>query len=208
MSRKRLREGGRMEDWKKKYLRLILNLAIPIVEILAVCLLGPRLLKFFLPFVIGWIIALIANPFVKFLERRVRLVRRHSSVLIVIAVLALIIGLGYGIISWLVMQAIDLGKHLPELYRQAVEEANAITLRFAHVFALLPDNIQDSWQEFTGNVGATLSILVQKMASPTVEVAGNVAMKIPNILVSVIMTILSAYYFIAEQENVIDFWKK
>ena len=128
MRRKRLREGGRMEDWKKKYLRLILNLTIPIVEILAVCLLGPRLLKFFLPFVIGWIIALIANPLVKFLERRVRLVRRHSSVLIVIAVLALIIGLGYGIISWLVMQAIDLGKHLPELYRQAVEEANAITL--------------------------------------------------------------------------------
>lgn len=208
MRRKRLREGGRMEDWKKKYLRLILNLTIPIVEILAVCLLGPRLLKFFLPFVIGWIIALIANPLVKFLERRVRLVRRHSSVLIVIAVLALIIGLGYGIISWLVMQAIDLGKHLPELYRQAVEEANAITLRFAHVFALLPDNIQDSWQEFTGNVGATLSILVQKMASPTVEVAGNVAMKIPNILVSVIMTILSAYFFIAEQEKVIDFWKK
>ena len=99
MRRKRLREGGRMEDWKKKYLRLILNLTIPIVEILAVCLLGPRLLKFFLPFVIGWIIALIANPLVKFLERRVRLVRRHSSVLIVIAVLALIIGLGYGIIS-------------------------------------------------------------------------------------------------------------
>ena len=64
-----------MEDWKKKYLRLILNLTIPIVEILAVCLLGPRLLKFFLPFVIGWIIALIANPLVKFLERRVRLVR-------------------------------------------------------------------------------------------------------------------------------------
>lgn len=197
-----------MEDWKKKYLRLILNLIIPIVEILAVCLLGPKLLKFFMPFVIGWIIAMIANPLVKFLEKRLRLIRRHSSVLIVVAVLAMIIGLGYGIISWLVMQAIDLGKHLPELYQQAVEEVNAITLRFAHVFALLPDNVQDSWQEFTGNVGATLSLLVQKIASPTVEVAGNVAMKIPNILVSVIMTILSSYFFIAEQEKIISFWKR
>lgn len=197
-----------MEDWKKKYLRLILNLVIPIVEILAVCLLGPKLLKFFMPFVIGWIIAMIANPLVKILEKRLRLIRRHSSVLIVVAVLAMIIGLVYGIFSWIVMQALDFGKHLPELYQQAVAEANAITLRFAHVFAFLPDNVQDLWQEFTGNVGATLSLLVQKIASPTVEVAGNVAMKIPNILVSVIMTILSSYFFIAEQEKIISFWKR
>ena len=197
-----------MEDLKKKYLKLILNLVIPVLEILVVCLLGPRLLRFFMPFVIGWIIAMIANPLVKFLEKRLRLVRRHSSVLIVIAVLAAIIGLGYSAIYWLVIQVIDLGKHLPELYQQAVGEANEITVRFAHIFELLPDNVQNSWQEFTGNVGTALSLLVQKAASPTVEVAGSVAMKIPNVLVNVIMTILSSYFFIAEQEKIINSWKR
>ena len=87
----------------RRYARLILNIVVPAVEILLVCLLGPKLLKFFMPFVIGWIIAMIANPLVRFLESKVKIVRKHSSALIVIAVLALIIGLGYFLISRLVM---------------------------------------------------------------------------------------------------------
>lgn len=71
----------------KHYLRLILNIVIPLTGWLLICLLGPKLLKFFMPFVIGWVIAMIANPLVRFLERRVKLVRRHSSIVIVAAAL-------------------------------------------------------------------------------------------------------------------------
>ena len=66
-----------MNNWKK-YCRLILNIVIPLLVIWLVCFIGPRFLKFFLPFVIGWIIAMIANPLVKFLEKRVRIVRKHK----------------------------------------------------------------------------------------------------------------------------------
>ena len=83
----------------KHYLRLILNIVIPLTGWLLICLLGPKLLKFFMPFVIGWVIAMIANPLVRFLERRVKLVRRHSSIVIVAAALALVIGLLYLLVS-------------------------------------------------------------------------------------------------------------
>ena len=63
----------------KHYLRLILNIVIPLTGWLLICLLGPKLLKFFMPFVIGWVIAMIANPLVRFLERRVKLVRRQGA---------------------------------------------------------------------------------------------------------------------------------
>ena len=76
----------------KHYLRLILNIVIPLTGWLLICLLGPKLLKFFMPFVIGWVIAMIANPLVRFLERRVKLVRRHSSTVLVAAALAPVIG--------------------------------------------------------------------------------------------------------------------
>ena len=46
----------------KHYLRLIPNIVIPLTGWLLICLLGPKLLKFFMPFVIGWVIAMIANP--------------------------------------------------------------------------------------------------------------------------------------------------
>ena len=76
-------------------LRLILNIMIPASGWFFLCFLGPKLLGFFMPFVVGWIIAMIANPLVRFLERRLKLVRRHSSIVIVAGALALVIGLLY-----------------------------------------------------------------------------------------------------------------
>mgnify|MGYP005929161401 CR=1 FL=1 len=74
-------------------LRLVLNILIPAAGWFLLCFMGPKLLGFFMPFVVGWIIAMIANPLVRFLERRLRLVRRHSSIVIVAGALALVIGL-------------------------------------------------------------------------------------------------------------------
>lgn len=118
----------------RRYARLILNIVIPAVEILLVCLLGAKLLKFFMPFVIGWIIAMIANPLVRFLESRVKIVRKHSSVLIVVAVLALIIGLSYFLVSRLILQAVELAKDLPVLYDALSADLQEISVRFASLF--------------------------------------------------------------------------
>ena len=52
----------------KKYVKIFLNMGISLVGIFLVVWLGPKLLRFFMPFVIGWLIALIANPLVRFLE--------------------------------------------------------------------------------------------------------------------------------------------
>lgn len=192
----------------RKFVRIILNIVIPLAWILFVCLAGPKLLRFFLPFVIGWVIAMIANPLVQFLERRVRLVRRHSSMLIVVAVLALIIGLGYLILSRLWWQAVNLARDLPELYAMVSQEVQQLFSRFQHIFAALPIDVQDFWTELTGTVTDAVSLLVQKAASPTVAAAGTVAMQIPNVLVNVVVTILSAYFFIAERDKILQFWKK
>lgn len=190
------------------YVRLLLNLFIPTAEIVLVCFFGPKLLHFFLPFVIGWILAMIANPLVRFLENHVKLVRKHSSVIIVVAVLALIIGLGYFLISRLVIQAIGLVKDLPVLYGAVSEDLQGISHRFANLFSRLPEQVQTNWQELAGSISHAASLVVQKIASPTVEIAGNVAKGIPNVLINVIVTILSSYFFIAEQDKILEFWKK
>lgn len=192
----------------RKYATILLNIIVPLAEILIVCLLGPKLLKFFMPFVIGWVIAMIANPLVRFLESRVRIVRKHSSMMIVVVVLAAIIGLGYFLISRLFWQAFELAKDLPELYDRASADFRDIFLRFDDIFRMLPANVQQAWQDFAGSVGQTLSFLVQKIASPTVEVAGSVAKGIPNALVNVVVTILSSYFFIAERDKIIEFWRR
>ena len=47
-----------------------------------------------------------------------------------------------------------------------------------------------------------------RISEPTVTAAGNFAMRIPSILIAVIVTFISAYFFIAERDEVIVWVKK
>ena len=178
----------------KHYLRLVLNIIIPLSGWLFLCLLGPKLLRFFMPFVIGWIIALIANPPVRFFERRLKLVRKHSSILIVVLVLAMVIG--------------AFVKVLPQLYASMESDVNESLGRITHLLEFLPPGIQNSWKQLSGNIGDALSMLMQKAASPTMEAAGTVAKGIPGALVYSVVTILSSYFFIVDRDRIIAFWKR
>ena len=86
---------------QSKHVKTIVNLLIYVIGILLICLLLPKMLRFFMPFVIGWIISLIANPLVKFFEKRLKIVRKHGTWLVIVGVLAMVIGIGYLVISWL-----------------------------------------------------------------------------------------------------------
>ena len=72
---------------RRRYGRMLVNLLAAVVVVLLLVFVLPRILIFFMPFVIGWIIAMIANPLVRFLEKRVKIRRKHGSALIIIAVL-------------------------------------------------------------------------------------------------------------------------
>lgn len=57
-----------MRPLPKTYLKAVLNLGIAVILLLLLVFLLPRVIVFFMPFVIGWVIALIANPLVHFLK--------------------------------------------------------------------------------------------------------------------------------------------
>lgn len=192
----------------KDYLRLILNIVIPLGGWLLVIFLGPRLLGFFMPFVVGWIIAMIANPLVRFLEKRVRLVRRHSSIVIVVAALALVIGLIYLIVIKAVQGVRFLLDSLPQWYAAFQGEVQNIADQDLGFLQFLPPQLQQAWRELGVNLGNYISMLVQQAASPTVEAAGTVAKGIPSVLVYTVMVILSSYFFIVERDRFITFIKK
>ena len=188
----------------KKYCRLILNIIIPILFLYLICVWGPRLLNFFLPFVIGWIIAVIANPLVRFLEKRLKIVRKHSSVMIVVAVLALIITVLYFLLSKLISEAVGFAGDIPKYYESAWIEIQKLLLQVEGLLQFLPENIQVSVNQFFTHIGEYLNVMVQKIASPTVTVAGNVVKSIPAALVYTIVTIFSSYLFIVDRDKIME----
>ncbi len=190
-----------MEDGRR-ILRILLNILIPAMKILLVCVGGLWLLKFFLPFVIGWLIAMVANPLVKLLERRLNLVRKHSSVIIVVAVLAGIIGGLYFLIGRVIIEIRLLIVDMPEIYEAVRLELMEALDSLNRMVARMPAGVQEWFNRTNENLGGIVSSLMQRIAFPTVTVAGNVAKGIPGALVNSIVVILSSYFFIAEQDRV------
>lgn len=196
-----------MEDGKRIF-RMILNILIPAGTIVLVCTLGPWLLKFFMPFVVGWCIALICNPLVKFLEKRLKLVRKHSSAVIVVVVLAVVIWLIYFLISRLILGAMAFSQELPGLYEIWKAELQEAFAGFSVILERMPVAVQDAVNRTNSNLGALAGSLVEKLATPTVAVAGNVAKGIPAALVYSVVVILSSYFFIIERDKIMAWGKK
>ena len=192
----------------KRCFRMILNIVIPLLGLCLVIFLGPRLLHFFMPFVVGWILALLANPLVRFLERRVKLVRRHGSMLIIIAALAIVIGLFYGA-GLLVYR--EMGSFLadaPEIYQSVIAEIGDALQNGRKLAEYFPQNLQPPLLAFSDNMDGLFGKLVSRAAEPTVQIAGHVAKSIPNLLVNMVIIILSSYLFLADRESIMRWLKE
>lgn len=185
----------------KIYLKAMLNLLIAFGFILFLIYGVPRLLGFFMPFVIGWIIALIANPIVKWLEKNVKMVRKHSSAIIVIGAIIIIVVMLYYLIVILAREVVDLVENLPRLYRNFDAQLQSVAKSLNGLYHFLPKNLQGTVNNWNQNLDMYISNIIRSIDIPSITTAGNVARNVADIFFAIIVTILSAYFFIAEREN-------
>lgn len=185
-----------------------MNIIIPVAVTALVLLVGPRLLGFFMPFVIAWVIALIANPLVRFLEKRLKIVRKAGTLLIVAGVLAGIICGGYYLIVTLARQLFGFIQDLPEMWAELEKTITDAGSVFMDKLDLLPGNIQDTLNSVGESITESIGELVSRFTAPTIEAAGSVAKRIPDAFVSVVITILSSYFFIVERDNILEKYRK
>lgn len=196
-----------MED-RRPYWKVAISLFVSLVVTALVIVAGAKMLVYFLPFVIGWCIAFIANPLVCWLEKRLKIVKKLGSAIIIIVVLAVIVGLLYLGISKLASEIGSLIANFPQLYEEFEQGFQKIGKSSAGIFAMLPEQIQSGWSALINNLDSAMGDLIAKLSGPTVEAAGNIAKRIPAILVYTIVTIISAYFFIADRDEVIAWAKK
>ncbi|MBP3654046.1 MAG: sporulation integral membrane protein YtvI [Oscillospiraceae bacterium] len=185
-----------------KHAKTVINLIFYIVGILLLCIFVPKLLRFFMPFVIGWIIALIANPLVRFFEKRFKIVRKHGSLVVIVGVLALVITGCYFLIAWIVREGIDFVKSIPHAYVQAQRGFRDIAENLSGLFSILPADLQASITEIAVNIDTYFGELIGTIGGPTLSFAGVIASEIPNLLVMTIFMLLSAYFFVADKERI------
>lgn len=192
----------------RPYWQVAVSLVFSILATAAFIYLGIRAIFFLMPFVIGWIISAIAAPLVNWLERRFNIVKKLGSALIVILVIGLIVTGIYFAISRIAIEIGDLIKNIPEMYEQLENGLRQIGGTMSGLFEKLPQGIQNGWNSFVANLDEYLTELITKISDPAVTAAGNFAKRLPFYLVSLIVSILSAYFFTSQREEVLSWMKR
>lgn len=199
-----------MKQAVKTYLKVSLNILTAIVAIILCIFVLPKIIIFFMPFIIGWIIAMIASPFVRFFEEKFKIKRKAVSAFVIIAVLAGVVLLVYGLGAKLIREIIDFIDELPVLWQQIEQEFNRVGANLEGVYKRLPKDLQGSLMSFSKGLGGYFSDFISNInfGTSTVTWVGNFAKHLPDIFMAVIMSLLSSYFFVADKNYVSAFAKK
>ena len=191
----------------RPYWKVVASLAFSLAGTVLFLYFGYKLLGFFMPFVIGWLIASVASPVVVRLEKRVNLIKKWGSALIIIGVLGLVGLLAYLSVSTLAREVVSLTQDIPDIYQELESGMDMIGENLKGFFRMLPAGIQDGWHTIMNNLDKTAGDIIGRLSEPTVSAAGRFAKGIPSVLIATIVTFISAYFFIAEREEVLR-WSK
>lgn len=197
-----------MKQPYKRYLKVFMNLLLAVVIFLLCIFAVPKVLVFFMPFVIGWIIACVANPLVRFFEDKLKIRRKAGSAFVIIAVIALVILAAYLAVSKLISESIGFLNTLPDLWNTMESDFREIGKNLDVMYSRLPQNMQMSIENLGQQMDEYVADLVKRLGTPTVNAVGNFAKNIPGFVVNVIMCLLSSYFFVAEKDYVAQVWNR
>lgn len=189
----------------KRYSKVFLNLFLALICLLLCIYVVPRIILFFLPFVIGWMIAAIANPLVRFFEEKLRIKRKAGSAFVIVSVIALVILAGYFLLSRLISAGIGFVETLPQLWNGLEEDFREIGQNLNVIYDGLSEDMKAGITKIGQEMDVYIAEFVGSIGTPTVNAVGNFAKNLPSMVINVIMCILSAYFFVAEKEAIGQF---
>lgn len=197
-----------MKQEMTTYIKAILNILTALVILILCIFLLPRLIAFFMPFIIGYIISMIASPFVRFLEEKLKIKRKAVSAFVIIAVLAGVVLIVYGAGAKLIREADDFVNELPVLWQNVEAQFNAIGSNLDGIYKKLPLNMQARLINIGNELENYFSDFIGGVGTPTFTAVGNFAKQLPDIFMAIIMSLLSSYFFVSDKAYLSEFTKK
>ncbi len=186
----------------KRYCKALVNLAISLAIFLAILFLVPKFLVLFAPFVVGYIIAWIVSPMVRFFEEKVRLKRKAGSAFVIILFIGLVVLLIYLLGAKLIDEIIGFVNELPMLWTNLEKEIQDIVRNYNDIYKFLPQNIREGIANLSDQIGVYMSEFLGNISSPAWDAVSNFAKKLPAVIIGVIMALLSSYLFVVERNNI------
>ncbi len=160
------------------------------------------ILPLLMPFVIGLIIAILFRQVIDYIEKKIRIKRSFVSIFILI--------IFYGILAFIISIIGDktftflkeLFGQLPDLYRNTIEPA--LDKAATNIIDQFPD-MKPYVEDFLLNISDTIFSYVKNASATVISKITGLAGKVPSLLIKLIFTIVSSFFFTIDYYKISDF---
>ena len=183
-----------------KYLKILINYILLITAIFFFFWLLPKAIIYFMPFVIAIVIALIASPLVRLLERRIKIKRKAGTAVVIVLAIALVVFVMYLLISLLITEISGFAVTIPKIWNTINDTLGSANANLTLYVNKLPVGF-GKWLDTTASgISDSLSVWVSNLGEKTADYAGNLVKNLALTIVGIIMCILASYLFVAERD--------
>ncbi|MDO4618579.1 MAG: sporulation integral membrane protein YtvI [Clostridia bacterium] len=158
--------------------------------------------RLFMPFILGYFFSLLANPLADLLEKRFKLPRAVSAVLVILLCIGVIGGILTAVIMRIVEEIRTVFDNFPAIYVNITNVWTEVSTKLSNIYNVMPKAIQN----VLGSIGENIAGSADKMAgvsyTPIFTSAKNIALGIPGMFVSLIVFLLSAFFMITDAKKV------
>lgn len=160
------------------------------------------ILPLLMPFVIGLIIAILFRKIIDYIEQKIRIKRSFVSIFILI--------IFYGFLAFIICiigaRAFtflkDLFSQLPDLYRYTIEPA--LEKAADNIMEQFPD-IRPYVEDFLLNISDTIFSFIKTASATVISRITGLAGKVPSLIIKLIFTIVSSFFFTIDYYKISDF---
>lgn len=194
-----------MEDQKDLHRRILVNLGVALAGVLFLIFVVPQLVRFLMPLIVAWIVAMIANPIIRFLEKRIKIMRKHGSALVIILVLAALIAAFYGLAVLVASQFSSWVTELPEVYDSVTQNLQHLFRLLHQKYNIIPADVKLAFDQrenmLDSYIQKAIDGLLKMVNSGSLSKVSSLASSLMDFLVYAILTILASYFMTVEKDH-------
>ena len=194
-----------MEDRKDLHRRILVNLGVALAGVLLLIFVVPQLVRFLMPLIVAWIVAMIANPIIRFLEKRIKIMRKHGSALVIILVLAALIAAFYGLAVLVASQFSSWVTELPEVYDSVTQNLQHLFRSLHQKYNIIPADVKLAFDQrenmLDSYIQKAIDGLLKMVKSGSLSKVSSLASSLMDFLVYAILTILASYFMTVEKDH-------
>lgn len=187
--------------WRERgwlWARLGIRLVLTVLALLLIVRLGPPLLSLFVPFVAALVVAILLNPMVKWLQRRIGWSRQTLALLLLVLIFGLA-GAAVGLLAYAVGNEVAMlvqnWDGLLAGFQTALDQTEELLSR---LWTLVPPQLKESFQSVLDGLVDWLGTATPALLNGVLDYTKDKAMGVPSFVVALVIFLMASYFLTAD----------